>query len=54
MSPIDGSASAMARLRAQVRSFIDERVIPVEAGLLRLDNLPQLRALMAEAKRLGL
>lgn len=54
MSPIDGSASARAGLLSRVRRFVDEWVIPVEANLLRLDHLPQLRALMAEAKRLGL
>ena len=41
-------------LRARIRGFIDEQVIPVEASLLGLKSLPRLRSLISEAKQLGL
>ena len=41
-------------LRARIRGFIDEQVIPVEASLLGLESLPRLRSLISEAKQLDL
>lgn len=53
MYPIDAS-DTLQKVRARIRGFIDEQVIPVEASLLSLESLPRLRSLMSEAKQLGL
>jgi acyl-CoA dehydrogenase len=49
-----GWSEEIGLLRESVRRFVEEEVIPVEDEVLRLDNLPMLRALMALAKDKGL
>jgi acyl-CoA dehydrogenase len=53
MHPID-VPDTLNELRARIRGFIDEQVIPAETSLLGLESLPRLKSLMSEAKHLGI